>query len=293
MKKLITLIFSAGLFTIIMITSCKSPTEKTEGLSEPLQDTLTSKQLEYILPSPAEVLSMTQDLGLKFDMNLLNPIKSTMEFTLFRNQALNLGVYISDFSYLLLFEKQPESIKYLYHIQDMSTLLGVQEYFNDEFFNNILSNLNKPDTLKELALDQTALFFNRMEKVGNKDLALLVTTGAMIEVVFLSSEIINENLIDDNTISAVTNLAILFDNFHLHYTVSNYNKESNEKLSNDLKEIRNIFTSMSIKQTSNAIRKDGKLIVTSESQNDITTFNINKLKVMVGKVRAKIVNQEY
>jgi hypothetical protein len=281
-------------FTFLLI-SCVSPKgQKVEDESSAeIDSTSSSKVLEYLIPSPTEVLAMIRDMGLEFNMELINPLKSPNEFMLFKNQALNFGCYLTDFSYLLLFEKHPESIKYLYHIQEMSMLLGIENHFNDKFFNSILSNLNQPDTVKELVLDQSAQFFKKMESVGNKDLALLVTTGAMIEVIYLSSKILKESQITDNTISALSNLAILFDSFYMHYSTSNPADKSLMALGNDLQEIRDIFTSMSIKQTSTTIRKDGKLLVSGKTQHEITDYNISKLKFMVDKVRSKIINQEY
>ena len=293
MKKYLAFTVLAGLTVTLLTYSCQSPNSENKIQTTSYEDSLTSEQLEYLVPSPGEVLSIIQDLGLSFKMEAVSPLKNPAEFPLFRNQALNFGVYMTDFSYMLLFEKQPESIKYLYQIQDMSVLLGINDYFNDDFFNTILANLNQPDSLKKLALNQTALFFNKMESLGNNELSLLISTGAMVEVIYLSSDILNEKNITDNTLSAVSNLAILFDSFHLHYTTSAPKDNPNEPLTNDLNEIRSIFRSMSIRQTSNAIRKDGKLIISNETQSEITDFNINKLKVIISKVRTKIANQEY
>jgi hypothetical protein len=295
MKKNFNYLLVVALGLTFLLISCVSPKNQKVGdeTSIEIDSTISSKALEYLIPSPSEVLGMIHDMGLEFNMDLIDPLKSPNEFMLFKNQALNFGCYLSDFSYLLLFDKHPESIKYLYHIQEMSVLLGIENHFNDEFFNGILSNLNQPDTIKELVLDQSAQFFKKMESVGNKDLALLVTTGAMIEVIYLSSEILKENQITDNIVSAVSNLAIIFDNFYLHYSSSITMDESMQNLTSDLQEIRNIFTSMSIQQTSSTIRNEGKVMVSTKSRNEVTDYKISKLKVMIRKVRSKIINQEY
>ena len=294
MKKIQNYLLVVTIGFLFIASSCVSPKgeQKTEASAE--TDTIiTSEQLEYILPSPGEVLSIIHDLGLEFKMELINPLKTASEFALFRNQALNFGCYLTDFSYLLLFDRQPESIKYLYQIQEMSTLLGIEHYFDNNFFNSIISNLNEPDTLKELALDQSALFLNRMEQIGNKDLTLLITTGAMVEVIYLTVETIQDDYINDNTIEVITNLAIFYDTFLLHYSLSSPSNGSIQKITTDLQEIRNVFTSMSIKQTSNAIRKEGKLVISSEVKHNINDYNLSKLKILVKQVRSNIVNQKY
>lgn len=293
MKKSLIYFAVAGIAIVLFNYGCQSPSQQNQEDNTGLTDSLTSEQLEYLVPSPGEVFGMVEDLGLTFNMAIVSPLKNVSEFPLYRSQALNFGAYLTDFSYLLVFEKQSESIKYLYQIQDMSVLLGVTEFFDDEFFNSLLANLNHPDSLKGLALNQTALFFNKMERLGNNELALLVSTGAMIEAIYLSSQIINEASIDDNTISAISNLAILFDSFFLHYTATNSIDNQNVELTNDLTEIRNIFTSMTIVQTSNSIRKEGKIIISNETQSEISSKNIKTFKTMIGKVRDKIVNQEY
>jgi hypothetical protein len=295
MKKSIKSFLAVTLGLAIIVISCVSPKEQKveDETSTQIDSTISIMAMEYLIPSPSEVLGMIQDMGLDFNMKLVNPLRSPSEFMLFKNQALNLGCYLTDFSYLLLFDKHPESIKYLYHIQEMSVLLGIENHFNDDFFNSILSNLNQPDTVKELALDQSAQFLKKMESTGRKDLALLVTTGAMIEVIYLSSEILKENQITDNLVSTISNLAIVFDNFYLHYSSAITPDESMIKLTTDLQEIRNVFTSMSIQQTSSTIRKEGKIIVSTRSQNELSDYNISKLKAIISKVRSNIINQEY
>lgn len=277
------------------MNGCASPRGEAEDNSkaEIEADSLNPQDLEFLLPSPAEFLSLIHEVGLDYKPNLISPLVNPSDYLLYRNQALNFGVYLTDFSYLLLFEKNTEAIRYLYHIQELSSLLNVENYFDDEFFNKIISNLSDHDTLRSISIEQSTLFFNRMEALGNKDLVLLITSGAMVEAMYLSSDEISEDKISEQTITAVIDLAYMFDSFFLHYTLNKTNEPTVLKLTKDLEELRGIFTSMAINQTSKAIRKNGELVFTSEVNHNVNEYNIKKMKIMVKSIRNSIVNQEY
>ncbi|PKP40468.1 MAG: hypothetical protein CVT95_13625 [Bacteroidetes bacterium HGW-Bacteroidetes-12] len=280
---------------LFLVIGCASPSGDAESkkIAEPVSDTLTVQDLDFLLPSPVEFLSLVHDVGFGYHPDLINPLVSPSDYLLYRNQALNFGVYLTDFSYLLLFEKHTEAIRYLYHIQELSTLLGVENFFDDEFFNKIISNLSEHDTLRAVSIEQSTLFFNRMESIGNKDLVLLISSGAMVEAMYLASDIISEDKISEQTITSVIDLAYLFDTFFLHYTINKSDEPTVVKLTEDLQELRNIFTSMEITQSSKAIRKDGKLVFSSEINHNVNQYNIKKMKVLLNSIRNSIVNQDY
>jgi hypothetical protein len=292
MKKTLLLILTLTLFAL---NSCIPTGDKVKDLegTEDSGNEITVKEIEYLLPSPGEVLDIVRDLGLNFDIGLVAPLIKPSDFILYRNQALNFGCYLTDFSYLLLFEKHSESLNYLTRIQEMAKLLGIEMYFDNDFFNGILSNLNRPDTLKSVAINQTALFFNRMESIGNKDLVLLITTGALVEVIFITSNILEEKHINDNTVRTMANLAVVFDAFYLHFLTSKPNDTALQTLSDDLQKIRNTFKSMTINNTSTVIKQNGKLEISSKIDHQITNEKVAVLKALIRQVRSKMVNQEY
>ncbi|MFP4557019.1 MAG: hypothetical protein ACLFNU_09130 [Bacteroidales bacterium] len=277
---------------LAMFTGCASPEDKVES-TETETDSLLIEEIMPLLPSPGEFLDMVHNTGMVYQEDLINPIVDPNNFVLYRNQALTFGVYLTDFSYLLLFEKQTESIRYLYHIQEMAKKLEVEAYFDDEFFNKILANLSNPDSLQAISLQQSTLFFNRMNAIGNKDLAFLISTGSIIEGMYIASKAIDEKQLGEEVFNRTIDLSYLFDTYYLHFTISKPNEPAFEKLANDIQELRKIFTSMSIAQTSRAIRNEGDIILKSEVTHDINKHNISKMKVMVDSIRQSIVNQKY
>ncbi len=276
----------------ILIFGCASPRGEVDDKSSKT-DSLLLEEIVPLIPSPGEFLDLVHTTGMGYQEGIVNPIVNPNLFVLYRNQALNFGVYLTDFSYLLLFEKQSESIKYLYQIQDLAKKLGVDGFFDDAFFNHLLANLSNPDSLKDISLQQSTLFFNRMNEIGNKDLVFLITTGAIVEGMSIASRAIDDNQITDEVIDKTIDMAYLFDTFYLHYELTKPNDSSLEMLTADITELRKIFTSMTIAQTSKSIRKDGQIVLTSEISHDINKFNLSKMKVMVDAIRKNIVNQVY
>lgn len=290
MKKILILILASQM----IVFACQSPRGEADSKEKALLESkLEPEQLDMLLPSPGEFFAMVDEVGLEYDPYIINPIVQPGKFLLYRNQALNFGVYLADFSYLLLFDKQSESIKYLYQIQEMASLLDVEEYFEDEFFNKLLSNLSNPDTVRAFSIEQSSAFFNRMESIGNKDLVVLITSGSIIETMYIVLNTIDESKITDKAVNTVIDLAYLFDSFYLHYKLSKPNVQELDKLSADLQELRDVFTSFAITQTSKAIRKDGKIQISSDVTHDVNEYNLRRMKVLVQKMRKNIVSQGY
>lgn len=282
------------LFILVLIFGCTSPSENKKEQADSEYDTIVKfDEIDYLLPSPGEVFSLVKDQGIKYNSSIINPIGSPNDYTLHRNKAMNLGVYTADFSYLLIFEKQNEAMKYLYHTQELAQGLNVEDYFTDEFFNRLISNLSNPDSLKIISLEQSSMFFNRMVSVGNKDIALFITTGAVIETVYISLNTVDENRIDDKTVESIANLAIIFDNFFSYFSSMQASDRGLSNLNSDLQEIRDIFTSMYITQVSSSIRKGSDIVLTSTLDHKISQYHIEKLKVKVSQTRNFIVSQKY
>jgi hypothetical protein len=175
----------------------------------------------------------------------------------------------------------------------MAMLLEIENYFDDEFFNKLLSKLNEPDSVRAITIEQSAAFFNRMDMVGNQDLALLITSGSIIETMYIALNVVNEKKITDKTITTIVDLAYIFDSFYLNFTITQPKGDEIAPLAEDLHELRKIFNSMAISQVSKAIRKDGNLVLTSEVTHEVNEYNVKKMKVMVNTLREKIVNQVY
>jgi hypothetical protein len=271
-----------------------SPKDGGNAENKALNDSLLNVQdIEYLIPSPSEVISVIRDQGLVYNSKIVSPIQPAKEYTLYRSQALNFGVYLSDLSYFMIFEDQSNAIRYLYHIQELSVILNIEEYFSDEFFNKLLSNLSNPDTLKAISLEQSSLFFSKMQSMGNKDLVLLITTGAMVETLYLSLNVMENKSIDDRITESVISLAMVYDNFYSYMSTSPFQDSNLNKLFTDLQEVRDIFTSMYIKQVSTSIRKENDVVLTSEVNHQINDFLVEKLKISVNRIRENIINQRY
>jgi hypothetical protein len=132
-----------------------------------------------------------------------------------------------------------------------------------------------------------------MQSMGNKDLVLLITTGAMVETLYLSLNVMENKSIDDRITESVISLAMVYDNFYSYMSTSPFQDSNLNKLFTDLQEVRDIFTSMYIKQVSTSIRKENDVVLTSEVNHQINDFLVEKLKISVNRIRENIINQRY
>jgi len=277
---------------LALIIGCASPRGDLQEKGTE-SDSLIFDELIPLLPSAGEFLDMVHDAGMVYQEGIINPVIDPNHFVLYRNQALNFGVYLTDFSYLLLFERQTESIRYLYHIQGIAKKLGVESYFDDEFFSKLLENLSHPDSVKKISLQQSTLFYNRMNAIGNRDLVFYMTSGSMIEGMFIASQALNHNKLTDNLIDRTIDLAKMFDSYYTYFIISKTNDASLEGFVNDIQKLKQIFSTMAITQSTKSVREQGNLVFKSQIDHNINTEIILSMKLKVESIRNKIVNQKY
>jgi hypothetical protein len=131
-----------------------------------------------------------------------------------------------------------------------------------------------------------------MESIGNKDLVLLISTGAMVEVLYISSNIFNERHINNNTLTAIANFDLLFDTFYLNYLQSRPDDPGLQVLTSNLQDIRNALKSMNIIRTSNPVLENGNVVISSKISHEVTSLKLSVLKKLIAKTRNKLINQE-
>jgi hypothetical protein len=76
------------------------------------------QEIYYRFPSPDEMLDFIRGENLNFNDHILLPVASEDKYLDSRSQALNLGVYISDMAYIILFKRQKEALAYFQVVYD-------------------------------------------------------------------------------------------------------------------------------------------------------------------------------
>ncbi len=288
------------LFLASCLLGCVNESKKKEEiLLAQKKDSVYRERVEFLLPSPQELMSFAKDQGYAYKEFLVNPLDNIEKINLFRNQALYFGMYFCDFYYLSVFEKNTQSLNYLGTIRQLSGKLGIEHFFKESFFKRMENNYANIDSLKEISIELSSTVFNSLDQTDNNMLFSIIGIGSIVEALYLTSNSINDAANQPRLVSSVYDIGEFYENFFGSFLVFCNDEESLKPLLTDLTEVRDILrkgkeertskTSSSKKMTSGGM----KIKISEDSKGTTSMENFNLLKSKVISIRTKIVNQQY
>ncbi len=145
------------------------------------------------LPSPIEAIKIVEQETVNFDEHLLHKTDMASNYLTTTTQALNLGIYGADLSYIKLYKKVPLTSSYLKPIFQLSEELGIPEKFTEDTYKKIEShNISEKESLEELAkVYETTEDYLRSS--NRSQTAALLVTGGWIEGMYLACELMADN----------------------------------------------------------------------------------------------------
>jgi len=247
----------------------------------------------FSIPSPFQVAILVKDNKVPFNKDLLNPVQNQSNYSTTFKQALNLGVYGADLSYLNIYEQLPDATGYFAAVKVLSKELGILTTIDESTLKKIENNSNNKDSLMLLLSSiyrdaDVYLFNNNRNEVG-----LLILSGGWIESLYIMTQ----------TLSKYNNQDILNRIGDQKYPLDNlialnrpyYGKISDEfdAFLEELVDLAAIFDGVSIEYTYEApvVDEAKKLtIVNSKSKTIINEYQIQKISEMTTKIRKSIID---
>ncbi len=247
----------------------------------------------FSVPSPFQVALLVKDHNVPFDKNLLNPVQNQVNYSTNYKQALNLGIYGADLSYLNIYEQLPDAASYFAVVKVLSKELGISSTLDEQLMKRIEDSRNNKDSMLYLLSmvyrDADAYLFNN----NRNEIGLLILAGGWLESLYIMTKILkikgNQDILNrvgeqkhplDNVIELLRpyygNISDEFDVFL-----------------EDLVELAAIFDGVELKYTFSEplVDVENKLTtITSKSKTVIYEYQIQKITEMVDAMRTKIVN---
>ncbi len=278
-----------GLFILLVLSSCcednnakynNSDTSSIALISDNSKSTTINNKL-FGIPSPFLTANIGKKLKAKFHIEFLNPVeKHKTYFTSFK-QAINLGIYGADLSYLTIYNYISNVESYIVTMKLLSEELGVGKNVDKKTLELIEANANNRDSLMYLIAkmfrNSDAFLFNN----DRKDIGVIILSGGWIESLYLITQTLqyekNQEIIDfvGEQKQPLNNLIELLNPY--------YQKVSTEydKLIEELTELARIFDQVEFeykyeKSTFDTIKKITiinnvrKCIITEEQLKQIT-----------------------
>lgn len=177
--------------------SCNSSTDSNQLENDSIgnidslnEHTKKVKKIFYNVPSPIEMTAVIQKSGAQYKPEILNSYKVADKYVNIPQQALNLGVYGSDLSYVRLFDQIQLSINYLSAIKKLCDELNIPEEQGSFAISRMEKNMDNKDSLLQIITDTYSSADAYLKDNDRGNTATLIILGGWVEALYISTNII-------------------------------------------------------------------------------------------------------
>ena len=178
-----------------MLVSCKDSSDDTENvIDEAIIDENSAFNTVFdgkifSIPSPVQTAYLIKQLNLPFDEQLLNKNSNVDAYIKEYHQALNLGIYGTDVGYSSMYEQKDVTMNYLSSVEKLTSELGLDIAFDNEFLKRFENNNNNKDSMLVIMSDAYRKSDNFLKQSNRKSTSALILTGGWIESIYFASKL--------------------------------------------------------------------------------------------------------
>jgi len=249
------------------------------------------KKIFYNVPSPIEMADVLHNSNALYNSEILVPFKNVDKYVNVPKQALILGVYGSDLSYVRLFDQIQQSINYLSSIKKLTEELNIPETEGSFTVSRLENNMDNRDSLLQIVSETYASADSYLKENERGNTATLIILGGWIEALYLSTNIIDfDNPKNKQIIDRIAEQKYSLSNLIELIKCYPNDKELKEylPLMNDL---YNKFSLVDIiYEKGNVVTDENKKLTTINSKVTITITkdNYEQIKNKISEIRQKI-----
>ncbi len=156
-----------------------------------------AKQIFYSLPSPVETAMIINNTNVQYTNEMLLPSDKVDLYETSDKQALALGVYSADLSYITMFEQQQDEIEYLADCKKLADKLGLLNVISDSVITELQESVTDKDRAMNIISEQFMEVNAFLEENNRTTSATLMVYGGWIEGLYLSAMLAGDN-VDEN-----------------------------------------------------------------------------------------------
>jgi len=296
-------VISLFLITSFVISSCvrkektkeidiDKETQSIGTISEKLRQVIHEKKaIFYGVYTPVEMSKLFEQYHIGFDPAVINPIENRERYTSNAKLALNIGVYGVDLSYIRMFNKPQECIRYYMTISNLSNQLGLPEDYIRSPMMDYERNLDNPEKLIEIATSTYVATEEYIKQNNRQHIASLLLVGGWVEALYIATHgIFDEENPEDEIIERIAvqkyslnKLIALMETYAYDETVSFYLHRLNV--------LRKYFDQFGMYFENGTVEIDtiNDMIYTERSFIDIPANLISEIKRVIAGIRMEIV----
>lgn len=253
----------------------------------------TAKRIFYSLPSPLETAMLIKNAGAEYNEELMNPTSNTSRYITSKSKALNLGIYSTDLSYASLFDQSQATLDYIGAAKEMADGLNILDAIDEETVNQLEEQINNRDAIIDI-ISETLMNSNSFLKENNLEgTASVVLVGGWVEGLYIATNLVNENQLDDNKlVERIVDQKLSLD-IMISLLESSPEDQDAQAVLEDVRALKTIFDKITINQGEVTAVEDPETNVTtlkSESSIKITQRVFTELKTKVFEIRSSYIS---
>lgn len=297
---------SVVIIGVVLLCGCKpnTPAEVTEENDSALSDLAsfdslmlsdtatfdTTVMVNYLFPSPDEILGEILSTMTDFDLKYINPTSNASKYINTKQQALNMGVYMADLAYINLTDEKNTALQYFKTVRDLSQKINIYKTFDENIYNRIQNNLAQKDSLNEILKSMYNNIMEMLESSNRNNIHALIASGALIEALYIST-------MNVKTFEEYKPIATKI--FEQKFLISNFYEFAWQYKSDPnvrevlilLNKFKTILESSSSETTDKTVKKTNDNLVIGGGEDIIVTEKkFNEFKQSVTQIRAQIIS---
>jgi hypothetical protein len=269
-----------------------SDTKKPEELIEvavPSED--KEKRSFYPIPSPEQMVTFINDNGLEYNKDVILDVSLSDGYNDPTHKAIIFGIYIADLAYAAAYQDVESTIKLYKTVQTLSAELNIEELMTKEMMQNMLTNMENPDSLALIAGDSYYKAVEHLESNGQESKLALMSLGGWIESVHITLSAMKDIDINSAAVQRISSQKITFGNLYT-YLKNNEDELGIKGELEKIQRIRAVFASLEEVGSSKSTKsKGGKLVFGQGKKIEISVKQFLELKSAIKDYRTQLVNQ--
>ncbi len=203
MKNYLLSITFLSLFFIISCNNQQNQLTNDNDTTNFFNDTIHAnrvKKIFYNVPSPIEMSSVILRSSAVFKSDILCSYKNVEKYTKPSKQAIMLGVYGADLSYVRLFEQIQLAINYLSSIKKLCDAIEIPQEQGSLAIQRMEKNIDNKDSLLQIISETYAATDSYLKDNGRGNTAVFVVLGGWIESLYIATQIADFNNLSNKEI---------------------------------------------------------------------------------------------
>ncbi len=286
-------------FLLLILSSCKKETKKKSPDAGFKKDSITltsqekTKDIYFRYPSAREMIEYIKTENLPYKPNLVNPVDNIEKYHNTRAKTLNLGVYLADLSYLILYEKTKNTEDYFNAVFNLSSELRIKVPEEEKLVKRITENLYNNDSLIHIAEQYHTRIIDYLRNTGQEKTLAVISTGSYIEGLYLTLNLIGNYSDYQETVRKIVDQKYAFKNLAMF--AQEYKEDLNISYSvNYLNEINAFFDQLPVIKEKTVVKrnKEHNLVIEGGEKTIISRENFMDLKEKIDTIRTEIVQNK-